>query len=84
MLSFKDIEQATNMQAPDLKRTLQALACDKFKLLVKEPKGRDVAETDQFTFNSSFSHRMIKFKVWSLILCFILRLNAPLSCTSQS
>ena len=51
------------MQAPDLKRTLQALACDKFKLLVKEPKGRDVTESDQFTFNSSFSHRMIKFKV---------------------
>jgi len=47
-MSYKDIAAATNMQNIDLKRTLQALACDKFKLLVKEPKSREVGENDTF------------------------------------
>jgi len=66
VMSYKDIAAATNMQAIDLKRTLQALACDKFKLLVKEPKSRDVGENDKFSFNSAFKDQRIKFKVASI------------------
>ena len=62
-MSYKDLAAATQMQDADLKRTLQSLACDKLKLLVKDPKGRDVGEDDKFSFNTGFSHRMIKFKV---------------------
>jgi len=63
VMSYKDLAAATQMQDADLKRTLQSLACDKLKLLVKDPKGRDVGEDDKFSFNTGFSHRMIKFKV---------------------
>jgi hypothetical protein len=38
----QDIENATKIPAADLKRTMQSLACGMFKLLVKEPKGREV------------------------------------------
>lgn len=65
-MSYKDIAAATNMQNIDLKRTLQALACDKFKLLVKEPKGRDVGEDDNFSYNAAFRDQRIKFKVASI------------------
>ena len=63
VMSYKALAAATQMQDADLKRTLQSLACDKLKLLVKDPKGRDVGEDDKFSFNTGFSHRMIKFKV---------------------
>lgn len=36
----------------ELKRTLQSLACGKVRVLVKHPKGRDVNESDSFSFNS--------------------------------
>jgi len=66
VMSYTDISKATNMQASDLKRTLQALACDKHKLLIKEPKGREIGDDDNFSFNTGFTHRMIKFKVQNL------------------
>jgi len=66
VMSYKDIERSTTMQPNDLKRTLQGLACDKFKLLVKDPKGKEVGEDDNFSFNASFSNRMIKFKLSSI------------------
>mmetsp|Transcript_51346 Transcript_51346/g.125176 ORF Transcript_51346/g.125176 Transcript_51346/m.125176 type:complete len:748 (+) Transcript_51346:224-2467(+) len=65
-LRFKDIENATKIPAVDLKRTMQSLACGHFKLLVKNPKGKEVKEDDSFSFNSSFTHKMIKFKVSSI------------------
>ncbi len=33
-------------------RTLQSLACGKVRVLTKSPKGREVATTDEFSFNS--------------------------------
>lgn len=39
----------------ELKRTLQSLACAKYHVLTKTPKGRDVSNTDTFAFNSGFS-----------------------------
>ena len=65
-LSFKDIEEATKIPVVDLKRTMQSLACAQFRLLSKEPKGKEISPTDKFTFNSAFSHKMIKFKVSSI------------------
>lgn len=59
----QDIENATKIPASDLKRTMQSLACGHFKLLVKNPKGKEVKEDDSFSFNSQFTHKMIKFKV---------------------
>ncbi|GAA6008585.1 hypothetical protein JCM10207_007167 [Rhodosporidiobolus poonsookiae] len=65
-LSYVDISNSTNMLSSDLKRTLQSLACAKYKILTKHPKGRDVADSDQFTFNSSFTAPLAKIKIMTV------------------
>lgn len=62
-LSYADIARDTAIAPAELKRTLQSLACGKFKLLLKEPKGREVDESDAFSFNASFSSKQLRFKV---------------------
>jgi cullin-4 len=67
-LSYRDIKAQTNMvcggdthsgefvaDEPELKRTLQSLACGKKKVLRKSPPGRDVDETDVFRFNADYT-----------------------------
>ncbi|GFR47201.1 hypothetical protein Agub_g8881, partial [Astrephomene gubernaculifera] len=63
-LSYKDIEQATEIPTPDLKRALQSLACVKGRnVLRKEPASKDVADTDMFYFNDKFTSKLIKVKI---------------------
>jgi len=62
-LSYAEIAEATEIPGPDLKRALQSLACAKFKILSKEPKGREVDEADNFSFNAEFSAKHLRFKV---------------------
>ena len=61
--SYADIAQATEIPSPELKRALQSLACAKFKILNKEPKGRDVDDGDVFEYNGDFSAKHLRFKV---------------------
>lgn len=51
------------MNDPDLKRTLQSLACAKYRVLNKEPRGRDVNDTDRFVFNEEFKCPLARFKI---------------------
>jgi len=62
-MSYADIQESTGIPVADLKRALQSLACAKFKVLNKEPKGRDVDETDLFHFNADFTCKQLRFKV---------------------
>jgi cullin 3 len=63
-LSFEDIQSQTNIPHDDLKRNLQSLACvSKTRILVKSPASKDVNETDQFTFNTSFQSKFMRVKV---------------------
>ncbi|KAL1522667.1 hypothetical protein AB1Y20_017645 [Prymnesium parvum] len=62
-MSYEDIVNATSIPVADLKRALQSLACAKFKVLNKEPKGRDVDDTDSFSFNADFTCKQLRFKV---------------------
>ncbi|GAA6063234.1 hypothetical protein JCM10212_005841 [Sporobolomyces blumeae] len=66
-LSYTDISKSTNMVAVELKRTLQTLACAKWKVLVKHPKGRDINETDAFSFNSAFTAPINKIRIQTII-----------------
>jgi len=51
-------------QAPaELNRTLQSLACAKIRPLIKHPKGREIAPTDTFTLNASFSDAKYRIKI---------------------
>ena len=51
------------MPDADLQRTLQSLACAKYKILRKEPKGRDVSENDSFVFNADFTCPLARVKI---------------------
>lgn len=63
-LNYKEIEQATEIPASDLKRCLQSLACARVKsVLRKEPIGRDIAEDDAFSVNDKFSSKLYKVRI---------------------
>lgn len=62
-MSYDDILKATSIPVADLKRALQSLACAKFKVLNKEPKGREVENNDIFSFNAEFTCKQLRFKV---------------------
>ena len=47
-------------------RLLHSVACAKYKLLIKQPAGRDIKNTDSFVFNTGFTDRMRRIKVWHL------------------
>ncbi|KAK4058456.1 hypothetical protein OIO90_000615 [Microbotryomycetes sp. JL221] len=65
-LSYEEISRATNLETGELKRTLQSLACGKFKILTKHPKGRDVNESDSFSFNVAFMSNLTKIKIQTI------------------
>ncbi|KAA0053754.1 cullin-3A-like [Cucumis melo var. makuwa] len=67
-LSYRDIEQATEIPAVDLKRCLQSLACVKGRnVLRKEPMSKDIAEDDAFFFNDKFTSKLYKVKIGTVV-----------------
>ncbi|KAH8801580.1 Cullin family-domain-containing protein [Xylogone sp. PMI_703] len=62
-LSYEDISTATGLVDAELQRTLQSLACAKFRILTKHPKGRDVNPTDTFTVNLGFWDPKYRIKI---------------------
>lgn len=65
-LSYADLLAITGLPEPHLKRTLQSLACAKYKLLKKDPATRNVTNTDKFAFNESFSAPLARIKVQTI------------------
>ena len=47
----------------ELRRTLQSLSLGKARVLTKHPKVKEVMDSDQFTFNADFKHRMWRIKI---------------------
>eukprot|EP00262_Sarcandra_glabra_P005528 TRINITY_DN1720_c0_g1_i1.p1 TRINITY_DN1720_c0_g1~~TRINITY_DN1720_c0_g1_i1.p1 ORF type:complete len:735 (+),score=139.79 TRINITY_DN1720_c0_g1_i1:318-2522(+) len=67
-LGYKEIEQATEIPASDLKRCLQSLACVKGKnVLRKEPMSKDIGEDDGFFFNEKFASKFYKVKIGTVV-----------------
>lgn len=62
-LTFGDIKAATSLEDGELRRTLQSLACGKVRILVKEPKGKDIGDEDRFTVNDSLQEPRFRIKV---------------------
>ena len=62
-MGYDDIRNATDLPDAELQRTLQSLACGKFRVLTKIPKGREVYPTDRFAFNESFSSPLARIKI---------------------
>lgn len=48
-----------------MKRTLQSLACGVLgtRVLTKDPKGKDVDDTDAFLFNAEFTNKLFRIKI---------------------
>jgi len=69
-IGFLDIKAATGIEDAELRRTLQSLACGKIdtRVLTKQPKGKDVDDTDTFMFNADFSNKLYRIKINSIQL----------------
>ena len=66
-LSYGDIMQATQIPEPELKRTLQSLACVKGKnVLTKSPPGREIGAADCFSYNESFRSKLYRVKIGTI------------------
>lgn len=62
-LSYTSIMEASGLPDREVNRTLQSLACGKYRVLVKSPKGKDVNKTDTFTLNNSFQDSKFRIKI---------------------
>lgn len=56
------------LEKSELSRILQSLACGKFRVLVKEPKGKDVLETDSFLFNDNFNDKLYRIRISQVLM----------------
>lgn len=62
-LPYSTIQTATSLPPADLDRTLQSLACGRYRLLLKTPRGRDISPTDTFTHNAHFADPRTRIKI---------------------
>ena len=62
-VSYAELQAATKLPDIELKRTLQSLACARYRVLAKTPKGRDVNATDTFTLNANFNDPKYRIKI---------------------
>ncbi|PGH11260.1 hypothetical protein AJ79_04995 [Helicocarpus griseus UAMH5409] len=62
-LSYTDIRTATGLPDVEIKRTLQSLACAKYKVLTKTPMSREVNEDDIFAYNKKFNDPKMRIKI---------------------
>ncbi|KAG8996949.1 Cullin-3 [Tulasnella sp. JGI-2019a] len=63
IITYDELRQATAIDDLELKRTLQSLACARFKVLKKHPPGREVLDDDSFSFNYEFTSPMQRIKI---------------------
>jgi hypothetical protein len=69
-LSYTDIKGQLNLTDEDIMRLLHSLSCAKYKILNKEPNSKAVTETDSFEFNTKFTDKMRRIKVYFLLASF--------------
>ena len=62
-LSFKDILAATGIEDSELRRTLQSLACGRERVLLKEPKGKEIEDEDVLSFNADYTSKQYRVKI---------------------
>lgn len=61
--SLEQIQWMTEIEAVELNRTLQSLACGRARVIQKVPRGKDVLPEDRFVFNEEFSHQLYRIKI---------------------
>ncbi|CAJ0909226.1 15863_t:CDS:2, partial [Entrophospora sp. SA101] len=66
LLMFNDLldgEGESDIPETDLKRNLQSLACAKYKILLKEPKSKEINNGDIFYYNADFTANYQRIKI---------------------
>lgn len=66
VLTFKSIQNSTNIPPVDLKRNLLALTFGKYRILLKDSKTKEIEPTDKFAFNKNFKCKLVKIKIASV------------------
>ncbi|XP_039250181.1 cullin-3-A-like isoform X2 [Styela clava] len=63
--NFEELQQETDIPAKELTRALQSLACGKpnQRVLMKEPKGKEIEKTHMFTVNDGFTSKLHRVKI---------------------
>lgn len=61
--TYQEILDAVKIEAVELNRTLQSLACGKARVLSKEPRGKDVMPDDKFKHNPDFRSQLYKIRI---------------------
>ena len=62
-VTYQELSAATKLPNVELKRTLQSLACARYRVLTKIPKGKDINETDKFIVNLAFTDPRTRIKI---------------------
>jgi len=65
-LTLKDRQDSTDINETDLKRTLQSLACGKYRILAKSTKSKEIHANDEFSFNSEFTCALARLKIQTI------------------
>ncbi|KAG4186947.1 hypothetical protein ERO13_A08G074300v2 [Gossypium hirsutum] len=66
-LSYSEIIAQLNLTHDDLLRLLHSLSCAKYKILSKEPNTKTISHGDYFEFNSKFTDKLRRIKVWEIL-----------------
>ncbi|KAJ3108299.1 hypothetical protein HDU96_007554 [Phlyctochytrium bullatum] len=66
-VDFQKILEITGIPAPELRRTLQSLSVAKYKVLLKNSKGKDVGDNDGFKVNTAFTSPLNKIKILTIV-----------------
>jgi cullin-4 len=62
-LSYAELAEGSGLEEKELGRTLQSLACGRERVLLKEPKGKEVAPSDRFRVNAAYASRLFRVKI---------------------
>ena len=62
-ITYSELQAATYLSDDELKRTLQSLACAKYRVLSKFPRGKEVNNIDKFVVNLNFSDPKYRIKI---------------------
>ena len=62
-LAYEEIMDRTKIPESELKRHLISLAAPKYKVLVKQPKGKSIQKDHTFTFNTKYNPELMRVRI---------------------
>lgn len=63
VITFKELQERTGIPTSDLTRNLLSLSCGKYRVLLKDSKGKDIAPQDRFAYNAKFKSKLVKVRI---------------------